>query len=534
MDALDLVAGRLLDFFGRRTSWHRRLWTSGLLTGLAEAAEFGGTVLSIGRGQENLLRYRRFLQQQVLADAGMVGSQKRQLASILGAKTFSAQAVRELRQLQAQAAGSYLENWRREVSSGQVPIERLSRAIASTLLDGGFSPSGLHRWLTGLMNTNRPATIDDLLAEAARRLGLPERTWHVAVPVERMPFRRHARPGTYLEALDALASLPRPLPPGMVRVNGAFKFSVEAKDAPAAATRAGELLARITARVTVGLAGNADLRLAELAWVERVGVPGGEWSPIRESQRSVEVGTLYRQGVVFELPEEARALDDAFQLLATIETGSPGSAIASGWAAIESLLQGPDERGGEVAASRMATIVACSLARAELTTLAYSYQDSHDDELAGRLRRCDTNRQRAHELEVAIRRDHPLTFSGLSGGGILFQSASDEAALLRVKGFISDPDSLRRAHSYLETAFLRLHRLRNLVMHGGSAASVATPGVIGTMPPLIGAGIDRIAHGLLGASPQLSPLELAARATVALKQVLDGEPRSLSGLLENP
>jgi hypothetical protein len=71
-------------------------------------------------------------------------------------------------------------------------------------------------------------------------------------------------------------------------------------------------------------------------------------------------------------------------------------------------------------------------------------------------------------------------------------------------------------------------------MHGGSARSVVTPSVIGTTPALIGAGIDRIAHGLLSAVPEVDPLELAARATINLDQAENGHFSLLCRLLERP
>jgi len=387
----------------------------------------------------------------------------------------------------------------------------------------GFSSSGLHKWLTGVAKNRPLANMDDLLDAVGYRASLPNRDWEVIVPVERLPFNGHPRPKSYLEAAEAVRRLPNPLPRQVARINGAFLFVVPAKDASAAATRAGDLTARIAARVTVGLPGEAGSQIADRAWVTRANYDG-EWATLREPQRRLELGTLYRQSLVFDLPEHAMALDDAFQLLATMETDSPGPAVAGAWAAVESLLRGPDERGGEIAADRMAALVSCSLPRAELTTLAFQYAKGTQDGLAESLKRCPTNLERAQQLEAAIRSHYPVDYV----------QASDQAALLRVQGFLTDPSTLGRVNEYLRVAFLRLYRLRNLVMHGGSTDSVATAGVIGTMPPLVGAGIDRIAHGLLGTDPPVSPLALAARATVNLSQARKGQLGGLSRLLEAP
>jgi hypothetical protein len=524
---LDLATARLFDFFGRRTPWHRRLWSGGLLTSLEETAEFGEAALAVDQGHEQSTAYRRFLRDEVLADPGIGAPHEAQLVTILGAKTFSAQSIRELRHLRAQVSQTYFENWRAAATAGDAALERLARALASTLLDAGFSPSGLHRWLQGLVRNNPPASIEDVIDAAGDRLRLPGRNWHVVVPVEQVPFRRHPRPSNFLDAPQARTLLPQMLPKTrMVRLNGALAFTITAKDEFAAATAAADQLGRVAARVTVGLPGEAALRAAEIAWVYREDADHalGDWAPLRESQRSVEVGTLYRQQVVFELPDHAAALDDAFQLLAAIETGSPGSAIAGGWAAIESLLRGPAERGGEIAARRIAAIVTCSLPRAELTPLAHRYREEQSDALADELAQLNTNLALAETLEAAIR----------AGRTLVFEHPSDAAALARVAAFIMEPKTLVRVNRYFEMAFLRLYRLRNRVMHGGSAKSVATPSVVGTMPALIGAGIDRISHAVLSADPRMSPLGLAARATVNLAQAQSGSFSCLSRLLEAP
>jgi len=520
--ALELVTARMFDFFGRRTSWHRRLWNGSLTTALAEAAELGERALDIDQGHEHLLTYRRFLRHEVNTDGGVSRPLREQLTPILTNRAFPAQAVRELRELVAQLRSSYFHTWQ-AAEVGDLPVERLSRALAAGLLDAGFSPTGLHRWLNGVVSRHPPETIADLMEAVVSRAALPDRTWSVVVPIERLPFNDHPRPGNYLDSSAAANRLPHPLPTQVGRVNGALVFEVSAKDASAAATMVGDLVARVVARVTVGLPGEAAAKLADVAWAKREN-QGGEWAPLREPQRRLELGTLYRQSLVFELPDHARRLDDAFQLLATVETGSPGPAVAGAWAAIESLLRGPGERGGEIAAERMARVVACSLPRAELTTLAYQYQNEHQDPLADELRRCATNRERAWRLERAIKSQEALRY----------QKASDQAALWRVHGFLVSPPTLGRVTDYLKTAFLRLYRLRNLVMHGGSTDSIATAGVIGTMPPLVGAGIDRLAHGLLGTNPPTEPLALAARATVNLAKATKGQADSLSQLLEAP
>lgn len=524
--ALPLDCARLFDFFGRRTPWHRRLWGPSLLRCLDEVAEVATIVRETGRGAEALLAYRRFLVHEVEADLGVAEPQRGQLSQLLKRKSnLSPSDVLQLQHLRAQATAGYVGSWKTVSDTQVVPIERLARSAAATMLDHGYSPSGLHRWLTALTSGNKLSSIDDLLDETSARLRLPSRTWKVLVPVQHVPFRGHPRPGHYLEATDALALLPEALPKRLgVRVNGALVFEVPALDAPAAATAAGALVRRLSARVTVGLPSQDQLIGARLAWVTRFDTEApGDWHPLRESQRSVEIGTLYRNGLVFTPTDEGANLDEAFELLSSVETGSPGTVLASAWATIESLLCGPTDDGAHVAASRMAAIVTCSLPRAELTPLAHAYSHEATDALAHELAQSHTNLDISLKMERAIRQ-----------GAIQWNSPSDQAAAARLLSFISEPATLRRVQMYLEQTFLRLLRLRNRVMHGGSAESAVTSAVVATLPALVGAGVDRIAHGVLSARPRTSPLELAARAEINLQQAIDGVFPVLATLLEPP
>lgn len=524
--ALPLVCARLFDFFGRRTPWHRRLWGPSVPRCLDEVAEVSAIVRETGKGAEPLLGYRRFLAQEVEADLGVGTPQREQLGQLLNQKSnLSPSDVLKLQHLREQATAGYVSNWKAAAASDDVPIERLARSVAATMLDYGFSPGGLHRWMTALTSGGSLSSIEDLLDEASARLGLPVRTWRVVVPVQHVPFRGHPKPPHYLEATAALALLPDPLHTQIgVRVNGAFVFEVPALDAPAAATAAGAQVRRLSARVTVGLPSQDNLISGRLAWVTRLDTDSqGEWHPLRESQRSVEIGTLYRNRLVFTPMDDGANLDEAFELLSTVETGSPGTVLASAWATIESLLCGPTDAGAQIAAARMAAIVTCSLPRAELTPLGHAYRQQGGDALAQDLAQSPTNLDISLKTERAIRQGAPQ-----------WSAPTDQAAAARLISFINEPVTLRRVQRYLEQSFLRLLRLRNRVMHGGSAESAVTPAVVATVPALVGAGVDRIAHGLLSAQPRTLPLELAARAEVNLEQAVSGAFPVLATLLEPP
>ena len=78
---------------------------------------------------------------------------------------------------------------------------------------------------------------------------------------------------------------------------------------------------------------------------------------------------LYREGQIIPTPKQHAILDPAIEMLSHLERSSPSAAVAGGWGAIEALLSEPNDRGA--AAERLASLVACSFPRAELTVLSY-------------------------------------------------------------------------------------------------------------------------------------------------------------------
>jgi hypothetical protein len=78
--------------------------------------------------------------------------------------------------------------------------------------------------------------------------------------------------------------------------------------------------------------------------------------------------------------------------------------VTSGWAAVESLAMGPVEVGDRVeTAIRIAALVTASFVRAELTTLAYSYEKSNKDVLAGEIKTARSNKERCEKIMERLR-----------------------------------------------------------------------------------------------------------------------------------
>jgi hypothetical protein len=175
-----------------------------------------------------------------------------------------------------------------------------------------------------------------------------------------------------------------------------------------------------------------------------------------------------------------------------------------------------------VAADRAAALVAAGWPRAELTALSYRREvaSSHP-----RLRRelSAVGGENRARVEVMVRWLR-------AGEAFPDVTPADRAALDRMTELVSSPyKTLGRVNGYLRGALRRLYRQRNIVLHGGSTRSVALRASLRTAGPLVGAALDRIAHGYT--TTEVSPLDLSARAQLALKLAEDPDGWPLHELL---
>jgi len=82
----------------------------------------------------------------------------------------------------------------------------------------------------------------------------------------------------------------------------------------------------------------------------------------------------------------------------------------------------------------------------------------------------------------------------------------------------------------VEGSLRRLYRQGNIVLHGGSTESVALDAALRTAAPLVGAGLDRVAHAYL--ADGITPLALAATAETSLALVGAQDAPPVTDLLE--
>ncbi|MBU4616223.1 integrase [Rhodococcus sp. GG48] len=528
------IAARLLDFFSDTSTWQRRLWDTGTVLSLRElheASEWRSkNVLSTG----SISWLSKDIERLVGRDRGLGDKDLRMhlTKTLRTGITSGSRHHRMLQQITDLVNDGYITRWVGAIASSSPPSpERCSRAVASHLLDCGYSMRFLHRWVEGHIYAK--SSLGDLLQSAEDLASGSDRKFEVIVPFASLPqapelaygldeWRRPEEIRRWLA--DNAEGAPR------VRQAGGFRYRVEAKDAYAASDL---------------VAGTIDRLIARSSYTRRAGrgkhIPeplGVVWVYDELESKSHEIRLQATQGrgaVVLSLSSERRvydvarptALDDALELAAPLNNGAPGPAISGGWAAVEALLVAPGdgedskEGRGAVAADRMAALVACSWPRAELTTLAYRHNPNPADRLAAELDQAPTNRERARLVADAL----------VSGRKLVLEKHADIAAVQRMESLVNQPRStLSDVSCHITTAMRRLYRQRNLLMHGGSTSSVALGATLRTAAPLVGAGLDRITHAAL--IDNTDPLPLASRALLNLSLVGGKDGRHLTDLLE--
>lgn len=505
------TVARLFDFLHRRTPWHRRLWSIGTVLGLLEVVEYSRVRREGNLPPDGLSFVAATMRREIALDPGAAPFAPA-LESVLGRpERLTAADEYQIEHLAHRVDDGYLTRWAEALRSSLTPsVERTARSLAAHLLDKGFSSDHLYRWLDADRHQFPEPDLERLFEQAATICRTTAgRNYQVLIPCF-LPGEP-SRSSEVLQWLDAhqtmawlsehQASAQRP------RCGGAFLVTVGARDPWAAVEAASELVARVAARIQVGQPGGGSLRTVDVAFVA-----GNERTfKLQSPRRQLDVHALHREDAIYDVdPQGLRELDDALVLAAYLETGSAGAAVTGGWAAVESLLVYPGERALATAADRLAAIVACSIGRAELTPLTFAHQESGDDQLALSLKALGAgvrNYERVRLTEEHLR----------AGGTLVLRSASDRAALDRIVAMIQDGQGeLGRIRGYLQEAFRRLYNQRNLVMHAGSFRSIALPVILRTGPPIVGAGLDRIAHSQLSAPAPTNALALAAKAETEL------------------
>ncbi len=258
---------RLLDFFGHRTPWHRRLWNVGTCLALQETVEYADACISGSvPNTKGLCFALDTAKREVDRDPGAAPLAAQILTRLNTLKVASPSKVPvaardELEQLVRRLSSDYLQNW--TVATTEPPVEFTARALAAHLLDLGFSPVHLHRWITAVRgDVTSLSQVAAATMEMVTRM--PIRTYHVFVPCA-APFDKPAHNGGRVRWLDGNAaatwlrdSLPSTEPR---RHAGGFLVEIKGRDPWSAVGEARVTVARAEARAKVASPSNEAIRL---------------------------------------------------------------------------------------------------------------------------------------------------------------------------------------------------------------------------------------------------------------------------------
>ena len=238
---------------------------------------------------------------------------------------------------------------------------------------------------------------------------------------------------------------------------GGLLLALPAREPESAVQFAADRVEMFAARVLLSL--RKSVQPFPVAWVK-----GKKQSySIERRLRGIKIGAMHRENRIWLESEPDPYIDPAIELLAPLESGTATAAIAGGWAAIESLLSEPLSKRADPA-ERLATIVACSFPRAELTDLAYTVIEL-GGELADRLKALEANKEKAALVAESI----------LDGSFPVLPNWSDRAAVGRMRELLGSPrESMFAIRDYIHDTFARLYRQRNLILHAGSPGCCAS------------------------------------------------------------
>jgi hypothetical protein len=479
----------------------RRLWGSGIVLTLREVLEASQAVRAGILHTETLGDLTNFATTVAGRDPGIGTAENKQALQNALKKTMVPDGVEfsTVKLVVSDLENHYLSRWRGAIVAGTHPgPERTARAIAAHLLDSGYSPVHLHKWCTyHVRSAGGATTLAELLDHASTLLTANPKLYKILVGFHSLPPSKSGFPDNYLAPHAASNWLRRNgIDVSQIRLNGALLFHVPARDTWAAIQTTVDNVDQLTSRVALGT--DSQLRPTGQAWIEGI----AETFSFKRDPRLVEVHALHRENKLYSQTTTS-IVDAALELLGSLNTGPGSSAVGAGWAAMEALLSGPGDP-DVIAAERMATLVACAFVRAELTYLSYQLQKTPGT-LATALAACATNRDRSFVIAEAI----------INGQAMTLTEDSDLAALERMRRVLAAQSvALHDIQNHVACSFRRLYRVRNLVLHGGLTDALGLPSVLRTSAPLVGAGIDRIAHAYYVGG--VRPMELAARANIAL------------------
>lgn len=507
---------RIREIASTGAPWHRRLWRCSTLQLVRELLDESVTA---GVPETAVLDLRRYALHSVKSDQG-IGSQREVLGRAVDAIkpgiTTSSYAWLTLAEHLRRADREYLNTWANVFETGRpVDVEGVARRVAAHILDSGYHKNSLYAWLGALHKNTCPATVPEFLADAAKRLAQPEREFTFCVPVVNPAPSQLELAHGWMTATETAAWRRKYAPrAGKIRSQGGFLIRVVARDINSAAERTRARLSDLEAKFQMG--SRNPIQIAPWMWSQEK----GRIMPAQATNRMLDVHAFEREGelATLQMPE---FMTSVLALLQPVRTAAAHIAIMSGWSAIESLLVGPDDH-DIVAAERFSLVVAASMPRAELTTLADSYRNSHEDGLASELSACSEDLDRAKRFARHL----------CSGAQVVMNTDADNLAIRRLGLFLATPrEAVKKTADILTREFVRFYRKRNLIAHGGRThTDNSVHAMSETVSPLIGAGVDQFITA--GIKHGAAPIALAAIGAANLNYLRPATATDAGNLLD--
>lgn len=508
------AVARLLELLVDHKPWHRSLWGVGIVLAMDELREACAATRQGLLSDGAVKRIASSLQKRVGVHPALSAQERQflqqQLQQVPRVESVAHFGIAELsRHIETDC----LVRWGRAAGAVTVSSERFARGVASHLLDAGFSGRYMHGVIREHLDGDNRVTLAELCnALQARMDANPCREFEVLIALASMPELPGGVPSTWLRGAAVIQWLrTQGFETAGVRSPVAMVLKVQARDVYGAATAARDVSDRFAARTLI--ATGKPLFRTPWLWVRGAREP----ESLQQASRGVGVRELFREDRVFSC-EVSHGVDAALELLAHLDGSSMPAAVAGGWAAIEGLLAEPNDRAS--AADNLATLVACSFPRAELTALSYRIQTGGSAQ-GDALSAATSNRDRCHVLARMIVEDRlpPLSAVG------------DQATVARMRKLLANPAvELQAVRDAICDCFHRLYRQRNLILHGARLDGIALGASLRTAAKLVGAGMDRITHGHY--VQRLKPMELVARANLSLALLDRASPLACVDLLE--
>jgi len=505
---------RMLEFLSDRSPWNRSLWGIGIVLALEEIYE-AYQVMAQGHLSEGSIKQVISSLNKRVGQHPVFTLDERRLLNTHLQQVLQPGSVAHytIRQISAVVASDYLARWGRVVNSGKFNVELLARSVAAHLLDAGFSAQYLRDFINEKIKKPHPFSLAELCNDLQQEMAdSPLRDIDVLLAFSAAPKMVNGIPPSWLQGAKVINWLKKHgFDTSGVRAPAAFVLKVRARDTIGAAQVARSESDRYAARTLLA----TGRPLNRLPWLWVVGSAAA--FDLNHDRRGVEVQELYREDRIFSA-DANKSVDAALELLAHLDGSSPVAAVAGGWGAIEGLLAPSNDR--SAAADNLAGLVTCSFPRSELTRLAHLVRQDFPGAYPA-LESAPSNRERSRVIAGMI----------IDGTMPTLQGLSDQAAITRMGKLFQNPKTeLKIIRETISDSFHRLYRQRNMILHAGKLDSVAlTPG-LRTVAKLAGAGIDRVTHGHY--VQQLQPLDLVARANVALELVDKSNPLACVELLE--